>query len=124
MKPIFMIFGFLFLGIGAVGTVIPVLPTVPFLLLASACFAKGSDRVNQWFLNTAIYQNHLAEFVQTRSMTQKTKLYILLPVTALLFVAFFSMENIYGRATILILLAVKYYYFIFRIKTINDKKEA
>lgn len=38
-------------GIGAVGVVVPLLPTVPFMLLAAFCFARGSDRFHDWLVN-------------------------------------------------------------------------
>lgn len=37
-------------GIGAVGAVVPLLPTVPFMLLAAFCFARGSDRFHDWLV--------------------------------------------------------------------------
>ena len=40
-KIIWLLYAFLSLGIGAVGVILPVLPTTPFLLLAPFCFAKG-----------------------------------------------------------------------------------
>ena len=50
-KKIFWIgLGLLCVGIGAVGVVLPVLPTTPFLLVASFAFTKGSDRFRMWFL--------------------------------------------------------------------------
>lgn len=117
MNYFFLALGFLFLGVGAVGVFFPILPTVPFLLLASVCFGKGSRRVNDWFQRTKLYQNHLADFKKDRSMTIQTKLGILIPVTVLLLLAFFMMHNIYGRITIIVLLIVKYLVFLFWIKT-------
>lgn len=125
---IFIAAGFICVGIGAVGVALPILPTTPFLLLASVCFAKGSKRFHNWFKSTKLYKNHLESFEKNRSMTMKTKLCILIPVSALLITAFFMMRSIPGRVTIAILIIAKYYYFIFRIKTIpenslNSEKE-
>ncbi|GGK48646.1 YbaN family protein [Salinarimonas ramus] len=43
--------GFLFVGIGAVGVVLPLVPGVVFLLLAAACFARSSPRFERWLVN-------------------------------------------------------------------------
>lgn len=117
MKYIFIILGIVCVAIGTIGVVLPVLPTTPFLLVASVCFAKGSDKFNNWFKSTKIYKNNLESFEKNKSMTLKTKLCILIPVTILLLLAFFMMSNIYGRIIIIILIIVKYYYFLFKIKT-------
>ncbi|MCD7905258.1 MAG: YbaN family protein [Clostridiales bacterium] len=119
MKILFIAAGFLFMGLGVVGVFFPILPTVPFLLLASVCFAKGSDRVDRWFKSTKLYKNNLEEFQKNGSMTMKTKLCILIPVSAMLLLAFFMMHNIPGRIVIAVLIVLKYYFFIFRIKTIK-----
>lgn len=118
-KAIFVALGFVFFGLGAVGAALPILPTTPFLLLAAACFAKGSVRFNNWFLNTKLYQNHLESFVENRSMTLKTKISLCAFASAMLLIAFFMMNNLPGRICILCVMAFKYYYFIFRIKTIK-----
>lgn len=109
--------GFVSFGVGAVGVVLPVLPTTPFLLVSAYCFAKGSQRVNDWFVGTKLYKNHLDSFVKERSMQLKTKITILAFASALLLIAFFMMSNIYGRICIVVLIVLKYYYFLFRIKT-------
>ena len=119
---IFIVFGFICAGIGAVGVALPILPTAPFLLLASVCFAKGSQKFHDWFKRTKLYKKHLESFEKSRSMTMKTKLCILLPVSALMLFAFFMMNNIPGRVTLGILIVLKYWYFIFKIKTIPENK--
>lgn len=118
IRIVWLILAFLFMGIGAVGVVLPVLPTTPFLLLASFCFAKGSERFHRWFIGTKLYKDHLESFVESRSMTLKTKLCILLPASAMLMLAFFAMSNWYGRGFILFLILFKYVYFFTQIRTI------
>lgn len=118
MKYFYAGLGFFFFGLGAVGAFLPVLPTVPFLLLAAYCFSRSSRRFNDWFVSTKLYQTHLESFVQDRAMTMRTKLSILLYASAMLLLAFLAMKNIYGRIFILALIAFKYYYFFFQIRTI------
>ena len=62
MKYIFIVIGILSTILGGIGVVLPVLPTVPFLLVASFCFAKGSDRFNNWIKSTGLYKNNLESF--------------------------------------------------------------
>ncbi|MCF2667115.1 YbaN family protein [Faecalicatena contorta] len=120
IKIIWMAAGVVFLGIGAVGVALPVLPTTPFLLLASFCLAKGSRRLHEWFVGTKLYQNHLDSFVRNRAMTLKTKLGILFPASAMLLLAFAAMQNVYGRGFILFLILFKYIYFFTCIRTIRE----
>lgn len=122
IKIIWMAAGVVFLGIGAVGVALPVLPTTPFLLLASFCLAKGSRRLHEWFVGSKLYQNHLDGFVKNRAMTLKTKLGILFPASAMLLLALVAMQNVYGRGFILFLILFKYIYFFTCIRTI--RKEA
>ena len=122
LQILWLILGFAAIGLGAVGVVLPVLPTTPFLLLASFCLAKGSEKFHTWFTGTKLYKNHLDDFVQNRSMTLKTKLSILLPASAMLLLALAAMPNKYGRAFIVFLIIFKYVYFFTRIKTIPIEK--
>ena len=119
IKLLWLMIGIVSMVLGAIGVVLPVLPTTPFLLLASFCFAKGSDRFHKWFIGTKLYKKHLESFVTSRSMTLKTKLCILLPASAMLILAMLAMSKIYGRVFIVFLIIIKYIYFFTRIETVK-----
>ena len=122
MKIIYVILGFVSMGLGIVGSFLPGLPTVPFLLLASFCFARGSERFHGWFTQTKIYKNYLEDFEKNRSMTLKTKIGLLcLSSTMIAFPVFFIKNNYLWLALILAVI-FKYYYFIFCIKTSKPNK--
>lgn len=115
---LYLLVGFISLGLGVVGIALPILPTTPFLLLTSFCFARGSKKFDTWFRSTSLYQKHLDSFVQNRAMTPKTKVSILLPASIMLLFPLILIDNIAMRLLICFLYVFKYYYFIFRIRTI------
>ncbi len=122
MKVVLIILGFIFMGIGIVGIVVPILPTTPFLLLASFFFAKGSKRFHDWFISTKIYKKYLESFVQSRAMTLKNKLTILFPVSCMLIITFIFVNNLHARIVLVILFIGKYLYFFTQIKTIAKEE--
>jgi len=119
LKSLWLILAFVCFGFGAAGVILPVLPTTPFLLLASFCFAKGSKKFHLWFQSTKLYQKHLDGFVKERTMLLKTKVCILLPVSVMLICAMVLMENSFGRMFLIFLILFKYTYFFTRIKTVR-----
>lgn len=122
MKVVLIILGFISMGIGIVGIVVPILPTTPFLLLASFFFAKGSKRFHDWFISTKIYKKYLESFVQSKAMTLKNKFTILFPVSCMLIITFIFVNNLYARIVLIILFIGKYLYFFTQIKTIAKEK--
>lgn len=122
MKVVLIILGFISMGIGIVGIVVPILPTTPFLLLASFFFAKGSKRFHDWFISTKIYKKYLESFVQSKAMTLKNKFTILLPVSCMLIITFIFVNNLYARIVLIILFIGKYLYFFTQIKTIAKEE--
>ena len=120
-KIIYIIIGCLSLALGSVGAVLPILPTVPFLMLSALCFAKSSEKLNTWFKQTKIYKNNLESYVRGEGMTMKTKTKILLTVTALMAVGFVVMlsKRVYiGCILLLIVWLVHILYVTLAIKTI------
>ena len=123
IKALFVAIGFISLALGIVGIFLPILPTVPFLLLTSYCFVKGSNRFDTWFKGTNIYKKHLEEFVTNRNMTIKQKITILALASAMLLIPFFMVDVLPMRIFIIVLITGKYAYFIFAIGTIKEIKQ-
>ena len=125
-KIIYTIIGCLSLALGSVGAVLPILPTVPFLMLSALCFAKSSEKLNTWFKQTKIYKNNLESFVRGEGMTMRTKTKILLTVTALMAVGLGVMlsKKVYiGCIALSIVWLVHILYFTFVIKTISIQND-
>lgn len=114
---IFIVLGFVFVGIGMIGVVVPVMPTTVFLLIASFFFMKGSDRIDRWFKGTKLYKKHLEEFLRNREMKMATKIKILLFASCMILISIFMIEFIVVRLLLLLIIAFQYYYFFFKIKT-------
>ncbi|SDZ17750.1 hypothetical protein SAMN05421736_10783 [Evansella caseinilytica] len=114
--------GFISVALGMLGAILPILPTVPFLLLASVCFVKGSERCDAWFKNTGLYKKQLKSFVQNKCMTRNQKAVILLTANAMLCFPFFMVDNLYMRIFIIALVIWKLWYFLFQIGTVNEQK--
>lgn len=119
---VFLILGCICLGLGCVGIVLPILPTVPFFLATVFFFANSSQKLHDWFIGTKMYKKHLESFVKKKGMTVRTKISIIIPVTLLMGFGFFMMM----RKSLIIpccILAVVWIchiiYFVFRVKTLR-----
>lgn len=69
--------GFAFVGIGAIGVVVPLLPTTPFLLLAAYCFLRGSERWHAWLMGNRVLGRYIHDYVTYRTVPLRTKLFAL-----------------------------------------------
>ncbi|MFS0779498.1 DUF454 family protein [Neobacillus sp. 3P2-tot-E-2] len=123
IKFLYIIIGFIALGLGVLGLVLPVLPTTPLLLLASYCFVKGSERFEHWFKGTTLYKRHLETFVKERAMTLKQKLTILLFADVMIAIPFFILDSFFIRLMLVMIVFYKYYYFIYKIKMVPEAKK-
>ena len=124
-KILLVIIGCIGVGLGALGVVLPILPTVPFLLLAAFCFARSSERLNNWFIGTKLYKNNLESYVKGEGMTRKTKIKIMVTVTVLMTVGFIMMDQVLvGRIVLACVWVFHILYFVLGVKTIKKEKFA
>lgn len=119
-KALLVVVGCLSLALGAIGAVLPILPTVPFLMLSAFCFAKSSEKLHSWFISTKLYKKNLESFVKGEGMTVKTKVKIMSTVTILMAIGFIMMSRVpVGRVILAIVWVCHVVYFVFRVKTLK-----
>jgi Uncharacterized protein conserved in bacteria len=113
--------GFLSLALGIVGAVLPVLPTTPFLILSAALFAKSSERFHTWLLSTKLYQRDIGDAVHKKQMTKKAKRNMLVTL-GIIFTIGIIFSPVFAKVIILIVAAGHFYYFLCRIKTVEEQE--
>lgn len=118
LKFIYIFLGILFLFIGLVGVVLPVLPTTPFILLASFFLTKGSDRINNYFKKTKLYKNYVLAF-RANKLTFKQKLKIVITADVMLLISGILINNLHVRIFLFILALIKTIV-IFRLKSKSE----
>lgn len=122
-KVFFVVLGCIGLGLGAVGAVVPLLPAFPFLLLAAFSFAKSSEKLHNWFINTKLYKDNLESYVAGKGMTMKTKVRIMITVTILMAIGFVMMHAVViGRIVLAGVWLFHIIYFLVGVKTIPLKE--
>ena len=88
---IFMSFGFTFLVIGAVGIVIPILPTTPFIIVSAFCFSKSSKRFERWISQNRYFGSYIENYKTKKGVPRDVKLqsivflWIMLIISGLIF---------------------------------------
>lgn len=90
-KYLYIAFGCVGLGLGALGAVLPLLPAFPFLLLAAFCFGRSCPKLHTWFTGTRLYKENLESYIEGKGMTKKTKVRIMVTVTLLMTIGFVMM---------------------------------
>ncbi len=107
MKELWIIVGFLSMGLGALGIVLPILPTTPFFLITAYAFSKGSHRFSKWFHDRKFVRNYLTGM----KMTRKKKWILNFFVDGLCIAYFVLLSNVWIRIVLVVIVVIKHYVF-------------
>ena len=77
MRPLYFALAWLFFALGAVGTMLPGLPTVPFMLLALWAFSHSSERFHDWLYTHRIFGPPLQDWKRYRVIPLRAKIFSL-----------------------------------------------
>ena len=89
MRGIWFICGCISVAIGVIGIVLPLLPTVPLLLLAAICFAKSSERAHNWLMNHKVLGPPIHDWQSSGSIKRPAKISATVCITAAFIISLF-----------------------------------
>ncbi|UCD00575.1 MAG: YbaN family protein [Promethearchaeota archaeon] len=114
--------GFISLILGIIGIPIPIIPTTPFLLLASAAFAKSSEKFNRWLLNNKILGAYIKNYREGKGLPLKIKVITLSLLWIMILVSMFFLMDLLWVQILLICIAIAVSIHIILIKPKNMEK--
>ncbi len=99
--------GFVFVGLAALGVVLPVLPTTPFLLVAAACFARSSPRFYEWLLSNRVFGPLIRDWREYGCIPLRAKLLAVVLIAAVGgSSAVWFVQPVWGKVGLVALLSV------------------
>lgn len=123
MRLILNILGFLFVGLGFLGIFLPLLPTTPFLLLASWLFFRSSKKFHNWLLNHKIFGKFINDYITYKAIPLKSKIIAIiliwstLPISVILFIPLLSIQILLFSVGIIVTFKIS------KISTLKKVKE-
>jgi len=117
-----IIAGTIFLGLGIIGIFLPILPTTPFLLLATACYARSSKRFYDWLLNNKWFGTYIKNYYEGRGVPLKVKVFTISLLWITILVSVFFVISDFWIKIVLIIIAIGVTTHILTIKTYKQKR--
>ena len=84
---LWLLVGFLSLALGAIGAFVPLLPTVPFILLAAFAFAESSERMHTWLLEHNLFGEMIRNWRRHGAISLRAKIASVLTMALVLIIS-------------------------------------
>ena len=117
LRWVLLMAGLVAVALGLVGIFMPVLPTVPFLLLALACFARSSERFYIWLLDHAHFGPMVRPYLNGRGMPRASKVKAILLLWASIAVSVLFLVKIPWVQGLLLVIALCVTLYLLRLPT-------
>ncbi len=121
LKSVYVGIGTFSLGIGIIGIVVPLLPTTPFLLLSAACYAKGSERMYQWFINIRWIGKTIKNYHEGNGISINGKIISIIFLWLTILVSMSLMHPNTIVQLLLLIIAISVTYHIISLKTMKNE---
>jgi len=103
-KLLLIIAGTLAVTLGTIGVFVPLLPTTPFLLIASYCFVRSSKKLHNLLMNHPLFGKYLQHYIKYRAVTKFTKIISISTLWIMIAISVVMIEYLYARIVLVIVL--------------------
>ena len=117
-KTLYNIAGTVALLLGIVGIFLPLLPTTPFIILASACYMRGSGRMHHWLINQRHLGPYLRNYHAGRGIPLRAKIVALACMWTSLTVSIWFVPYFWAKL-VLVLTGLGVTIYLIRIRTLD-----
>ena len=118
-KNVFIAVGFVSLFLGMLGIFLPVLPTIPFLLLSAYLFRKSSTKWHNFLINNKIFGKYIKDYMENKGITLKNKIIAVSFLGMTLVYSAYKMKTSHIRY-ILLIIFIGVLVHILKLKTIKN----
>ena len=115
-KNLLILLGWLFVLLGAIGILVPILPTTPFLILALALFAKSSPKFHQMLLDNRWLGKILRQWEEEKTVSRQIKIRASLLIFVSFSISIYWVREVFLLQWMLLAIAITLLFFIWRLK--------
>ena len=119
-KALLVAAGSLCLALAVLGIFLPLLPTTPFLLLASACYVRSSERLHGWLMGNRLLGGYIRNFKERRGVPLRAKVTTVVLLWLPLLYSVYRLDLFWLEAA-LVLMGLTWSVLIFRMKTFREE---
>lgn len=118
-KALLVAAGSLCIVLAVLGVFLPLLPTTPFLLLASACYVRSSERLHGWLMGNRLLGGYIRNFKERRGIPVRAKVTTVVLLWLPLLYSVYRLD-IFWLELGLVLMGLVWSVLIFRMKTLRE----
>ena len=118
-KAVLIAAGSLCVGLAVLGVFLPLLPTTPFLLLASACYVRSSDRLHGWLMQNRLLGGYIRSFKERRGIPLRAKFTTVALLWLPLLYSVYRLD-IFWLEAVLVAMGVVWSVLVLRMKTLRE----
>jgi len=120
-RVLWIILGSALVAIGAIGAVVPGLPTTVFLILAAACYIRSSQNLYDWLISNKTFGPYLKDYREGKGMPRNAKILAVSMIVLFAgYAALFAIENHWIRIIVGVTGLIGIFYVLFKVPLTED----